>query len=88
MLRCRCPADTHDPCQAAQPEEVAQDLVPKVLATTGQGTSVEFLTTDKILFKFYEKFVLKKESKYIDDNGNVIQMPGADYDADGVRALF
>jgi len=73
---------------AAQPEEVAQDLVPKVLATTGQGTSVEFLTTDKILYKFYQKFVLKVESKYIDDDGNVIKMPGADYDADGVRALF
>ena len=27
-------------------------------------------------------------SRYIDDDGNVIKMPGADYDANGVRALF
>lgn len=32
---------------AAQPEEVAQDLVPKILAKTDQGGAVEFLTTDK-----------------------------------------
>ena len=32
---------------AAQPEEVGEDLVPKILATTGMGTAVEFLTTDK-----------------------------------------
>ena len=29
--------------------EVAEDLVPKILATTGNGKSVEFLTTDKVL---------------------------------------
>jgi len=73
---------------AAQPEEVAQDLVPKILATSGQGSSVEFLTIDKILFKFYERFILQKKSKYIDDDGNVIKTPGATYNEDGVRALF
>lgn len=66
---------------AAQPEEVAADLVPKILATTGQGGSVEFLTTDRILTKFFERFVLQKKSEYIDDDGNVIKTPGEEYDA-------
>lgn len=73
---------------AAQPEEVAADLVPKILAVTKNGGSVEFLTTDRILKKFYERFILQKKSEYIDDDGNVIKMPGAQYDEIGVRALY
>jgi chlorophyll(ide) b reductase len=75
---------------AAQPEEVAADLVPKILAVPdgSNGLSVEFLTTDRILTKFFERFVLQKKSEYIDDNGNVIKIPGAQYDEDGVRALY
>jgi chlorophyll(ide) b reductase len=75
---------------AAQPEEVAADLVPKILAVPegSNGLSVEFLTTDRILTKFFERFVLQKKSEYIDDNGNVIKVPGAQYDEDGVRALY
>jgi hypothetical protein len=73
---------------AAQPEEVAADLVPKVLATKTNGGSVEFLTTDRILNKFFERFILQKKSEYIDDDGNVIKFPGEQYDADGVRALY
>ncbi len=33
---------------AAQPEEVAEDLVPKILDTSGTGKSIEFLTPDKV----------------------------------------
>uniref|UniRef100_A0A7S2MCP9 Uncharacterized protein n=1 Tax=Octactis speculum TaxID=3111310 RepID=A0A7S2MCP9_9STRA len=73
---------------AAQPEEVAADLVPKILGVSGNGQKVEFLTTDKILTKFYEKFVMGKKSEYIDDNGDVIKMPNAQYDAGGVRQLY
>jgi chlorophyll(ide) b reductase len=73
---------------AAQPEEVAADLVPKILNVKGNGSSVEFLTTDRILTKFYERFIMQKKSEYIDDDGNVIQYPGEQYDADGVRALY
>lgn len=73
---------------AAQPEEVAVDLVPKILNAKQNGSSVEFLTTDRILAKFYERFILQKKSDYIDDDGNVIQSPGEQYDADGVRALY
>jgi chlorophyll(ide) b reductase len=75
---------------AAQPEEVAADLVPKILAVAdgANGLSVEFLTTDRILTKFFERFVLQKKSEYIDDDGNVIKVPGAQYDEDGVRALY
>ena len=69
---------------AAQPPEVAEDLVPKILATSGNGKSVEFLTTDKVLLKFYEKFVQGKKSEYIDDDGNVIKRPGAQYADNGV----
>lgn len=73
---------------AAQPEEVAADLVPKILASKANGSSVEFLTTDRILTKFFERFVLQKKSEYIDDDGNVIKFPGEQYDEDGVRALY
>lgn len=73
---------------AAQPEEVAADLVPKILTPKPNGSSVEFLTTDRILNKFFERFILQKKSEYIDDNGDVIKMPGAEYDELGVRSLF
>ena len=73
---------------AAQPEEVAADLVPKILTTTKNGSSVEFLTTDRILTKFYERFILQKKSEYIDDDGNVIKVPGEQYDDTGARLLY
>jgi chlorophyll(ide) b reductase len=73
---------------AAQPEEVAEDLVPKILAVAGTGKAVDFLTTDKVLTKFWQKFVEGKKSEYIDDDGNVIKMPGAQYDTNGVRKLY
>lgn len=73
---------------AAQPEEVAADLVPKILAKNSNGGSVEFLTTDRILKKFFERFILQEKSEYIDDDGNVIKMPGEQYDVDGVRQLY
>lgn len=73
---------------AAQPEEVAADLVPKILDIKTNGGSVEFLTTDRILTKFYERFILQKKSEYIDDDGNVIKVPGEQYDDLGVRKLY
>jgi len=73
---------------AAQPEEVGEDLVPKILATSGNGKAVDFLTTDKVLIKFWQKFVEGKKSEYIDDDGNVIKMPGAQYEDNGVRKLY
>lgn len=73
---------------AAQPEEVAADLVPKILSINKNGGSVEFLTTDRILNKFFERFILQKKSEYIDDDGNVIKVPGEEYDETGARALY
>jgi chlorophyll(ide) b reductase len=73
---------------AAQPEEVAADLVPKILSINTNGGSVEFLTTDRILKKFFERFILQKKSEYIDDDGNVIKVPGEEYDETGARALY
>jgi len=73
---------------AAQPEEVAQDLVPKILSVSGNGKSVEFLTTDKILVKFFQRFILGQKSEYIDDDGNVIKRPDAQYQDNGVRVLY
>ncbi|KAL9139634.1 Chlorophyll(ide) b reductase NOL, partial [Amphidinium carterae] len=73
---------------AAQPEEVAEDIVPKVLNISGNGKSVEFLTLDRILTKFFEKFFLGKKSEYIDDDGNVIKLPDAQYQDNGVRVLY
>jgi len=73
---------------AAQPHEVAEDLVPKILDTSGNGAKVEFLTTDRVLTKFFEKFILGKKSEYIDDDGNVIKMPGAQYLDNGVQKQY
>jgi len=73
---------------AAQPEEVAQDLVPKMLAVSGNGQKVEFLTGDRVLRKFYERFLLGRKSKYIDDDGNVIRVPGQEYLENGVKVQY
>jgi chlorophyll(ide) b reductase len=73
---------------AAMPDEVAQDLVPKVLATTGNGQSVEFLTQDRILLKFFERFIQGKKSEFVDDDGNVIRKEGAAYSDNGVRQQY
>ena len=73
---------------AAQPPEVAADLVPKILAVNGNNQKVEFLTTDRVLTKFFNKFVLGEKSKYIDDDGNVIRMPGQDYLENGVARQY
>ena len=69
---------------AAQPPEVAADLVPKILGVSGQGKKVEFLTTDRVLVKFYQRFVEGQKSEYIDDDGNVIKKPGSQYADNGV----
>ena len=45
---------------------------------------VQFLTTDRVLTKFFRKFALGEKSEYIDDDGNVIKMPGAQYQDNGV----
>ncbi|KAL3893094.1 MAG: hypothetical protein SGPRY_014479 [Prymnesium sp.] len=50
---------------AAQPEEVAKDLVPKMLAVNGNGQKVEFLTTDRVLTKFFNRFIKGEKSKCI-----------------------
>ena len=55
---------------------------------SGNGKAVEFLTTDKVLLKFWQKFVEGKKSEYIDDDGNVIKKPGAQYLPNGVRKLY
>jgi len=73
---------------AVQPEEVAQDIVPKVLSISGNGKSVEFLTPPLILTKFFKRFILGEKSQYIDDDGNVIKMPDAQYLDNGVRVLY
>ena len=73
---------------AAQPPEVAADLVPKILSTSGNGKKVEFLTTDRVLTKFFRKFVLGEKSEYIDDDGNVIKRPGQEYLDNGVAKQY
>jgi chlorophyll(ide) b reductase len=73
---------------AAQPDEVAEDLVPKILSTNGNGKKVEFLTTDRVLNKFFRKFVMGEKSQYIDDAGNVIKMPGSQYQDNGVAKQY
>ncbi|KAJ8611975.1 hypothetical protein CTAYLR_004365 [Chrysophaeum taylorii] len=73
---------------AASPEEVAADLVPKILAVEGTGTFVEYLSKERTLSKFYNRFIRRQKSQVIDDDGNVIRRDGVDYNADGVRMLY
>ena len=73
---------------AATPEEVARDLVPKILATAESGTFVEYLTRPRTLLKFFNRFVRQIKSDIIDDDGNVIRKDGESYNEDGVRALY
>ena len=73
---------------AATPEEVAADLVPKILATKGTGTFVEYLSRPRTLLKFFNRFVKQQKSDIIDDDGNVILKDGVAYNEDGVRALY
>lgn len=42
-----------------------QDLVPKMLAVNGNGQKVEFLTTDRVLTKFFNRFIKGEKSKCI-----------------------
>merc|ERR1712031_16624 len=60
---------------AAQPKEVAEDLVPKILDINGNGQFVEFLTKERQLNSFYNRFIKGIKSEFIDDDGNVIQKP-------------
>jgi chlorophyll(ide) b reductase len=69
---------------AAQPKEVAEDLVPKILDVSGNGQFVEFLTQQRTLTSFYNRFIKGIKSEFIDDDGNVIQKPGAQYADNGV----
>jgi len=73
---------------AAQPQEVAEDLVPKILGVSGNGQKVEFLTGDRVLTKFFNRFIRGEKSEYIDDDGNVIKKPGAQYADNGVRLQY
>ena len=51
-------------------------------ALTSLGLSRQVLT------KFFRKFALGEKSKYIDDDGNVIKMPGAQYEDNGVAKQY
>ncbi len=48
----------------------------------------QFLTTDRVLTKFFERFALGKKSEYIDDDGNVIRKPGSQYADNGVAKQY
>ena len=53
---------------AAQPDEVARDLVPKILDVSGNGAKVEFLTTDRILSAFFRRFIKGAKSELTNPN--------------------
>eukprot|EP00966_Prymnesium_polylepis_P242139 5599661-Prymnesium_polylepis.2 len=56
------------------------------LATPSMAAA--FLTGDRVLRKFYERFLLGRKSKYIDDDGNVIRVPGQEYLENGVKVQY
>ena len=37
---------------------------------------------------FYKRFIKGEKSEFIDDDGNVIKVPGAQYEDNGVRKLY
>ena len=41
-----------------------------------------------MLNKFFRKFVMGEKSQYIDDAGNVIKMPGSQYQDNGVAKQY
>ena len=43
---------------------------------------------DRVLTKFFRKFVLGEKSEYIDDDGNVIKRPGQEYLDNGVAKQY
>eukprot|EP00929_Paragymnodinium_shiwhaense_P003139 TRINITY_DN103561_c0_g1_i1.p1 TRINITY_DN103561_c0_g1~~TRINITY_DN103561_c0_g1_i1.p1 ORF type:complete len:393 (+),score=115.38 TRINITY_DN103561_c0_g1_i1:218-1396(+) len=73
---------------AALPEEVAEDVVPKILGVSKNGSSVEYLDTPKILSKFFDRFIMGKKSEYIDDDGNVIKRSDREYLDNGVAKQY
>lgn len=73
---------------AATPEEVAADLVPKILVEKKTGAFVEYLSTPRTLVKFFNRFIRRTTSDIIDENGNVIRQEGVKYNEDGVRMLY
>ena len=73
---------------ASEPEEVAADLVPKILGTSGTGSSVEYLTPDKVVTRLFSGFVLGMRGRTFDkETGERIQRDGQKYMDNGVRVL-
>ena len=73
---------------ASEPEEVAADLVPKILGTSGTGSSVEYLTPDKVVTRLFSGFVLGMRGRNFDkETGERIQRDGQKYMDNGVRVL-
>eukprot|EP00741_Cyanophora_paradoxa_P022948 tig00021531_g22168.t1 len=62
---------------AETPANVASDLVPKILAVSGTGGDVSFLTVPRILFRFSTFWA--RRGRFFDDEGN----PVGDWVQDG-----
>eukprot|EP00238_Polyblepharides_amylifera_P012446 CAMPEP_0196581848 /NCGR_PEP_ID=MMETSP1081-20130531/35951_1 /TAXON_ID=36882 /ORGANISM="Pyramimonas amylifera, Strain CCMP720" /LENGTH=374 /DNA_ID=CAMNT_0041902225 /DNA_START=121 /DNA_END=1245 /DNA_ORIENTATION=+ len=76
---------------ASEPEEVAADLVSKMLAvipTKKTGEFVQFLTPDKIFTRMANGFLLGKKPGRFDKDGNRVRDDGAEYSENGVRIQF
>ena len=74
---------------AEEPEAVAADVVPKVRATTGTNTSVEFLTLpDAVRRVVFGVPQILGGGRFFDGQGNRVIENGARYKPNGVRLLY
>lgn len=74
---------------AEEPEAVAADVVPKVRATTGTNTSVEFLTLpDAVRRVVFGVPQILGGGRFFDGQGNRVTENGARYKPNGVRLLY
>lgn len=74
---------------AEEPEAVAADVVPKVRATAGTNTSVEFLTLpDAVRRVVFGVPQILGGGRFFDGRGNRVVEDGARYKPNGVRLLY
>lgn len=73
---------------AEEPETVAKDLVPRILATRGTGQSIECLSPASAVFKVATGFPqIISGGRFFDKDGNRVRATGSRYQDNGVKLI-
>uniref|UniRef100_A0A7I4FF80 Uncharacterized protein n=1 Tax=Physcomitrium patens TaxID=3218 RepID=A0A7I4FF80_PHYPA len=73
---------------AEEPETVAKDLVPRILATRGTGQSIECLSPASAFFKVATGFPqIIQGGRFFDKDGNRVKIRGESYQENGVKLM-